>query len=163
MNYEEVLDRAAKYLAYKPRTRRQLCDHLKSRGAGEEDIARCVEMMESYHLLDDMEYTRMYIESRLSSGKGMNRIRQELRQAGIENSMIEDALLLVEDLPDEYEMALDQARAVMETENTADMDYADRQKLMARAARRLAGRGFSTDTIYRAVRAAMDERNDHGI
>lgn len=160
MNFEDVLDRAAKYLAYKPRTSKQLRDHLKSRGAGQEDIARCIEMMESYHLLDDMEFTRMYIESRLASGKGMNRIRQELKQAGIDSTMIEDAMLLVEDMPDEYEMALDQARAAIEAENTAEMDHAGRQKLMGKLARRLGSRGFSTDTVYRAVRAAMDEAQE---
>ena len=157
VNYEEGLDRAARYLAYQPRTRRQLVDHLRGRGVSADDADRIADLMESYHLLDDMEYTKMYIESRLDMGRGMNRIRQELRQAGIDGSMIEDALFVMEDLPDEYETARMQAREAVRGENVGAMDHAARQKLMARIARRLAGRGFSTDTVYRAVRAALDE------
>lgn len=156
--YDKAVDLATKYLSYKPRTRRELEEHLKKKGCSADVISSCCNMMEEYHLLDDLQYCRMYIESRLESGKGMARIRQELLSKGIDRYTIEDALPLLEDLPDERDMALQMAKDAAADLDLLSMDYNEKQKARARIARRLAGRGFQTDAVFTAVRKAFDER-----
>ena len=157
---EEIMDRAAKYLAYQPRTRQELCRHLRERGARPEDVQRCADLMEEYHLIDDLEYARMYIESRLESGRGMARIRRELQQKGVSAFVIEDAAALLEEIPDEYEIALQQAEAAIAGEDLRSMDYADKRKLMGRISGRLVRRGYRTQTVYSAVRTAFARREE---
>lgn len=156
MTSDQVMDLAGKYLAYKPRTRKELCDHLLKKGCSESQAAECADRMEEYHLIDDVEYSRAYIESRTASGRGMARIRAELSAKGVDRNTIEDALLLTGGLPDEYAMALEQARAAVSGLDVSAMDYAERQKVLGRIARRLAGRGFSPDTVYRASKKAIE-------
>ena len=155
---QEVMDRAAKYLAYRPRTRQELCRHLQEKGVDTEEANRCADWMEEYHLVDDLEFSRLYIETMLQRGRGMERIRRELRQKGISELMIEDAQLLLEEIPDEYETALQQAIETLQGVDVQSMDHREREKQKGRIARRLAGRGFRTETIYRAVREAFEQR-----
>lgn len=167
MTSDQVIDKAGKYLAYKQRTRKELVDHLQKKGCSREEAEACADRMEEYHLIDDAEYARLYIESRLASGRGMNRIRAELAGKGIDGNTIEDALLLLENLPDEDEIALEQALAALDGVQVRGLEYEQKQKLMARIARRLAGRGFRTDTVYRAARTAFSkkeqEEEEHGL
>ncbi len=157
---EKLLDRAARYLAYKPRTSRQLRSYLAEHGAGEEEAEECVKMMEEYHLLDDLEYSRSYIDTKAREGHGMNRIRRELAQKGVPASVIEDALAEIDDLPEEEETALAQALAAVEGVDILNMEYPDKQKLMGRIAGRLSRRGFSAETVYRSVRTAFARREE---
>ncbi len=155
---QKLMDKAANYLAYKPRTRQELRKYLRERGASAETVDRCLATMEEYHLIDDLEYSRMYIESMLQRGRGLVRIRRELRTKGVEEDVIEDALHQMEELPDEYEMALEQAYSVIGQEDIAGMDHHEKQKLMARLAGRLGRKGYPAETVYRAVRTALAER-----
>ena len=86
----------------------------------------------------------------------MERIRRELMTKGVDRNTIEDAIAQMEELPDEEQVAMEQAMLMLDGIDTAGMDYQEREKIKARIARRLAGRGFRTDTIYRVARKAMD-------
>ena len=153
---EKCMERASRYLAYKQRTRQELCRHLRDRGFSEEEITACADQLEEYNLLNDLEYSSLYIESMLQRGRGIERIRRELMAKGVDRNTIEDAIAQMEDLPDEEELAMEQAILMLDGIDTSGMDYAEREKIKARIARRLAGRGFRTDTVYRVCRQAMD-------
>ncbi len=159
---DKCMDRASRYLAYKPRTRQELCRHLRDRGFGEEEIRACADRLEEYKLLDDLEYSSLYIETMVQRGRGMDRIRRELAAKGVDRNTIEDAVAGMEDLPDEDRLAMDQARQMLEGMDLCGMDHNEREKVKARIARRLASRGFRADTIYRTARKAMDEAMEEG-
>lgn len=155
---DHVTDLAAKYLAYRPRTRQELCRHLIDRGVSHEDAESCADLMEEYHLIDDLQYAKMFIESGLESGRGMARIRRELQQKGVSRLIIEDAQAQMEELPDEYEIALGQAMEAIRDMDLRGMEYGEKQKLMGRIAGRLGRRGFPAETVYRAIRTAFAQR-----
>ena len=154
---EKCLERASRYLAYKPRTRQELCRHLKERGFHQEEITACADQLEEYHLLNDLEYASLYIETMAQRGRGMDRIRRELAAKGVDRHTSEEAIAGMEKLPDEVELAMDQARRMLDGTDVTDLDYKEREKIKGRIARRLAGRGFRTDTIYRVARRALEE------
>lgn len=156
----QTMDRASKYLAYKPRTRADLVRHLRERGCDEEEACLCADLLEEYHLLDDLDYSRMYMESMIRRGRGMARICRDLRAKGVDANTIEDARadLDTEGLPGEDQVALEAALAAVADQDLLHMDYREREKVKGRIARRLAGRGFSTDTIFTAVRRAFQQR-----
>lgn len=156
--HQKAMDLASRYLSYKPRTRKELCSHLREKGIDEENISLCADLLEEYHLLDDLQYSRMYIESMMDRGRGMMRIRRELIQKGISQETIEEGLQLIEEVPSEEDMALQQARDAVMGEDIASMDYRQRERLKGRIARRLAGRGFRTEAIYQAITKAAEER-----
>ncbi|MBQ9061189.1 MAG: regulatory protein RecX [Firmicutes bacterium] len=157
---EKCIERASRYLAYKPRTRQELCRHLKERGFGSDEINACADQLEEYKLLNDLEYASLYIESMLQRGRGMDRIRRELMTKGVDRNTIEDAIAQMEDLPDEEEIAMDQAMQMLDGVHLKGLDYQEREKIKARIARRLASRGFRADTIYRIARKAMDRAEE---
>ncbi|MBQ9016381.1 MAG: regulatory protein RecX [Firmicutes bacterium] len=160
---EKCMERASRYLAYKPRTRQELTRHLQGRGFPEEEINACADQLEEYNLLNDLDYASLYIETMTQQGRGMERIRRELAAKGVDRNTIEDAIAEMEELPDEEELALEQAARMLEDLEPAGLDFREREKIKARIARRLAGRGFRTDTIYRAVRQAMERAmNEEG-
>ena len=154
---EKTLDRASRYLAYKPRTRKELCRYLKDHGVGTQEAEECADLLEEYHLLDDLEYARVYAESMLQRGRGLERIRRELAQKGISRNTIEDGLALLEEMPDEDEAALEQAKDLLLDEDLVGMDYHEKQKLKSRIAGRLSRQGYRMETVYRAVREAFEQ------
>lgn len=158
---ERALNIASRYLSFKPRTKGETAKHLKDKGIGPKEISACISLLEEYRLLDDLEYSRMYMETMLQRGRGMARICRELQNKGVDRFIIEDAQLLIEeDAPDEYEMALEQASAALEDEDVLNMDYREKQKIRSRIAGRLARRGYGTDTVLRAVRTAFAQREE---
>lgn len=157
---QEVLDRAARYLAYKPRTRHQLRQYLLERGTDRELVEECLDLMEEYHLLDDLQYSVMYMESMAERGRGMARIRRELIQKGVSSQVIEDALARAEGLPSEEERALALAADAAEGLDLLRMDYRQKQKEMGRIAGRLSRRGYPSELVYRSVKTAFARREE---
>lgn len=156
---EKTLNLASRFLSYRMRTRAELDRHLKEKGVDPSERAACIARMEEYHLLDDLEYARMYIESMLERGRGLARIRRELAGKGVDRYVIEDAVaLLGDDLPDEYEAALGQALEELAEENLLAMDYREKQKAKARIVGRLTRRGYEMSTVLEALQAAFSRR-----
>ena len=155
---ERCMERASRFLSYKPRIRHELIKHLTERGFGTEEASLCADRMEEYRLIDDLEYSRMYFEAMFERGKGLDRIRRELAEKGVDRNTIEDSLLLIEEVPDAYEAALEQAQMALAAEDVRDLTYEEREKIKGRIARRLARKGYPADAIYRAVREALEIR-----
>lgn len=139
---------AASYLNVKPRTRMQLIKHLKSKGIDEDAALEAVDELEQYHFIDDVEYSKMYFRYGFDKGRGIERIRRELSQKGVADDVIDEAYEQLEDVPDQYEAAMDIAEAMIDDADVKAMSYEERRKLQAKVGRRLTSRGFSSDIVY---------------
>ena len=98
-----------------------------------------------------MNYAMLYFEYAFGKGRGMIRIRKELREKGIDPDIIDEAYDMLETDHDEYETAEAVGRQFLAGTDTEDLDYREKQKLRARIARRLAGRGFPADIVYKVA------------
>ena len=132
----DVREKAVSYLNSRPRTRQEVIRHLKDKGFSENEILETVDELEQYHYIDDLAYSRMYFEYGFQKGRGRMRIRRELAEKGVAADVIEIAFEELEEIPDEFETAY---------------SIAEKRKLEGKIGRRLAGRGFSMDTIHKVV------------
>jgi regulatory protein len=87
-----ALNDAAKALGMRPMTRKQLIRKLLDKGYGEEDALYSADRMEEMKALDDLDYARQFAQDRKARGFGEMRIRQELRNRGVDPEYIEEVL-----------------------------------------------------------------------
>lgn len=82
-----------RYLERKPRTSQEMARRLREKEIGETVIAEVLLRLQSERLLDDPLYARQWAEQRMTyQRKGKMWIRQELREKGIDPSLIAEAL-----------------------------------------------------------------------
>ena len=147
----DVRERAVSYLNIKPRTKVQVIKYLRSKGFEDDEIRETVEELEEYHYIDDLNYSIMYFEYGFEKGRGLIRIKRELEEKGVSADIIEAAYYELEQVPDQYEAALDIARGMLTGVDIGALDYNGKQKLKAKIGRRLSSRGFSMDVVYKVI------------
>ena len=148
----DIRDRAVGYINIKPRTEAQLRRYLTSKKYEESEIDQVISELKEYHYIDDLQYAKMYLEYGYEKGRGDIRIRQELREKGVDNLLIQQAFDEAEDLPDEREIARNIAISALSGTDPDGLEHAEREKLKARIARRLASRGFNSEIVYGVLR-----------
>ncbi len=142
--------RAMNLLQNKDYTEKQLRDKL-SEGLYPQDITdEAIEYVKSYHYLDDERFARDYITYHMSTRSKM-RIIQDLVQKGISKDSV---IPILEELYEEEnensdgDIEQEQIVKLLDKKNySPDMDYKDKQKIMAFLLRR----GYSMDSIRHAM------------
>lgn len=147
----DIWTRASGYINARMRTEKQLRKYLSDKGFDSSEIDAVAEEFKKYGYIDDMNYAMLYFEYAFGKGRGMIRIRKELREKGIDPDIIDEAYDMLETDHDEYETAEAVGRQFLAGTDTEDLDYREKQKLRARIARRLAGRGFPADIVYKVA------------
>ena len=94
--------RAVAYLARREHSRAELAKKLSAHGT-QEEIDSVLNSLQDAKLLSDQRFAAAFIRSR-AERFGAGRLRQELRQRGVEDSLVEQELA-VDDLPSEIERA----------------------------------------------------------
>lgn len=147
----DVREKAVSYLNSRPRTRQEVIRHLKDKGFTENEILETVDELQQYHYIDDLAYSRMYFEYGFEKGRGRARIRRELVEKGVPSDLIEIAYDELEDIPDEFETALAIAETAVRGIDPEELEYPEKRRLEGKIGRKLAGRGFSMDTIRKVI------------
>ena len=147
----DVREKAVSYLNSRPRTRQEVIRHLKDKGFTDNEILETVDELQQYHYIDDLAYSRMYFEYGFEKGRGRARIRRELVEKGVPSDLIEIAYDELEDIPDEFETALAIAETAVRGIDPGELEYPEKRRLEGKIGRKLAGRGFSMDTIRKVI------------
>lgn len=143
-------------LAMGPRTRRQLEDKLRDRGADPQVAARVLDRMGEVGLVDDEAYVEMYVRSRQETkGLASSALRHELRSKGVADEVIDSAL---EEIDPEREK--EQARSLV-ARRLRTMRGLDREVQTRRLAGFLARKGYGAGVSYQVIREALDELPEH--
>lgn len=159
--FEKIKDAALTYLSYGMRTEKQMRLKLKEKGfdkAAEECIIDdVIDFLKEYSFINDEKYAISYIEYAISKGHGRIKIRNALRERGINVNVIEDAFYEYEKQNDmNCEATMSEAeRALNEAMKTVDGHDID-DKLIAKVGRKLKSRGFESEAIYYAVGRIMN-------
>jgi regulatory protein len=141
-----ALDQALYYLGMRSRTRREMERYLKTARRYEESIiTRVMAKLDDYGYLDDEALAARAVESLSAQGQGRGAIERKLLLRGLDKGMIRQALEVYAP-EDEEENALTLARRFYDR-------YAgdDPGKRLNKTAAALARRGFSWDSISRAL------------
>lgn len=136
--------KAMKLLERQDRTQEQLVKKLKECGYPEEAVTGAVEYVKSFHYLDDRRFAANYIRYRQNE-KSRYRLKQELYNKGVEESVIEEAL------DAEYEAEEKDLIGKLLEKKHYDPDTAD-QKERNRITGYLMRRGFSLEQIRSGMR-----------
>ena len=150
----EVLSKRAKLRAMnllqkKDYTEKQLRDKLQEGLYSQELIDEAINYVKSYRYLDDERYARDYITYHMEM-RSRNRILQDLTGKGISKDVI---ISIMDELYSESEEATGDIEAeqinklLIKKHFDKDMDYKDKQKIMAFLIRR----GYTMDSIRRAM------------
>lgn len=141
-----ALEVAAQYLANRMRTVAEMRQHLKDKEFPESEIDEAVGDLIGLRYLDDYAYALRYYEYNTAKHRGSKRAMRELEEKGVDKETIKFALedYLYEAKIDEYKMALEIAAKEAEEKEIDD-------KLIAKVARKLDGRGYAQGDIIKVM------------
>jgi regulatory protein len=147
---QRAAERAMNLLSYRPRSCEEVRRRLRKKDYTEDTIEEAIERLERAGLLDDRAFARYWIENRFRfNPRGKAFLRQELRQKGVRDRVIEEAL----DGYDEQTAAEEAAAAAVRRLRRLD-EPTFRRKLIGYLRRR----GFFYGTIRPIVEELVAER-----
>ncbi len=135
--------KAMELLLYKSRSEKELRDKLSQKGYPEEEIEAAVQYVSRFGYLNDETFAEQYVALR-KDRKGKNALRMELREKGIREEIIEEALAGMEEAEEDVVYAL-LVRRAGEPHELEEKEY---RRLFGYCARR----GFSAGNIHKALR-----------
>ena len=136
-------------LARRDYPRAQLAQKLTQRECPPEVAAKVLDQFEADGYLSDQRFVDSQVRQRFEQGQGRRKIEFELRQKGVSNQLIEEALGATDIEP--KQVALDYYRR--RYGETVAQDQKERAKRM----RHMAGRGFGFDEINHAMRYQLED------
>ena len=166
-NKKTAIEAAYAFLASRMRTTDEVRKHLKSREYGEDEITEAVNELIGMRYLDDYLYALRYYEYNREKKRGVLRAERELVDKGIDRETARNAGedFLHEQKVNEFEDALD--IALKEVFVPSDiygkppvMKTVD-DRLMAKIARKLEGKGFSKGDIFRVLESIRREAKEY--
>ena len=149
-------DTALRFLTPKARTVREVETKLDEGNYSEGEIMQTIERLQDAGLLDDEKYCRDFIESRLATKPvSKYRLREQLRGHFVPEDIIEAELA---SLPDdtEFNNAVEVASKYLRQFDAIE----DETEKLRRVYTRLQTRGYSHETIMKALRAAAEQNEE---
>lgn len=155
----EAMSRAQKltlnYISYRPRSSREIVNHLVRKGFSKELGLRVAEHFKGLKLINDLEFTRMFVRDKMR-GKPMGKalLRRKLLTKGISPQLIERVLREHVSEQDEEQAATQLATKKLRL-SAGTFAKLDPRRQRKRLLEYLLQRGFSTDVATRTVRAIL--------
>jgi regulatory protein len=140
---------ALRRLAVRARSRKELAQDLARRDVPPEAAAQVLDRLAEVGLIDDAAFASQWVESR-GSRSGASRLKQELRQKGVADEHIADA---VGGRDDDADLMAARALAQRKVPTMGRLDRAVRERRLGAL---LARRGFSTAAIRRVLSELRD-------
>ena len=149
-NYIKCKNTALKTIERTYKSEKELAQKLALKGYDDHIINRTINFMKEYNLLNDNNYSTMYVKDK-SRNIGKKKIKYSLLQKGIDEEIIESELEKINN--DEvkaivYEMALKKYKVFSKREN-------DNYKLTQKLYRFLMGKGYDYDLIKDVVKSIV--------
>ncbi len=140
-SFAKARDYAFLLLKFRLRSENELVQRLKLKKIPEETIKEVVSFLKEKRFIDDNVFAKAWINSRLKRPLGLRRIKQELRQKGIDKEIIEQETAKLKDYS-EAGTVLDLAKERLNRLKGVEPDSAKR-RLYAFLLRR----GFSPNVV----------------
>ena len=167
-NKKTAVEAAYAFLASRMRTTAEVRRHLESKGYGENEITDAINELIGMRYLDDYLYALRYYEYNHEKKRGVLRAERELMEKGIDRESVCNAKedFLYEHKINEFEDALDIAlrEVFIQSDIYGEppvMKTVD-DRLTAKIARKLEGKGFSKGGIVRVLDSIRREAAEYG-
>jgi regulatory protein len=148
---------ALTFLAYRPRSEREVRDRLRRDAYPPETIDQVIAKLHDWRYLDDADFARRWVENRaMHRPRGQRLLQQELRQKGIDAETARDAIA---------EAELDEAAAAESLARQRAGAYAGEEPavIRRRLGAYLARRGYSYDIIRGALERVLGEDGEGDV
>jgi len=140
---QRCLSAATRYLSYRPRSESELKERLRRRGFDAATMEAVISWLKEQGLVDDVAFARYWAENRESfSPRSRWLTRVELRQKGITDDIITEAVNVIDDEASAYKAAFTKAHSLRQ------VDYEDFRHRLGEYLKR---RGFSYGVISHTV------------
>lgn len=152
-NFEKLYNAALRFLSYRPRSEQEIRNKLKEKRVEQEIIDKVVQKLKDKKFINDEEFAKAWIESRLRfKPRSLRLIKLELKRKGIDpetiNEMMNDKGLTINDL--------EQAKKLVE-KKMARIKGLSRGKIYEKLGRYLASKGFNWDTIKHSIDEVLEK------
>lgn len=152
--YSFAMDKAVALLASRSRTEKEISDSLRKNAYPEQTVARVMARLLEAGYLNDADFAERWAASRSSKGLGSRRIRMELRQKGVSQAEIDEALTAL----DQDDVLSGAIKVAEKSARGKDLSAsADRQKILAALARR----GYDYATSKEALQHLIQTGSSH--
>ena len=95
---EKAYQRALNFISYRPRSSSEVERNLRKHAVTDEIIEEVIERLLSKGILDDVAFAKLWVENRSAfRPRGRYALRSELRQKGIKDAVIDQALLDIDE------------------------------------------------------------------
>lgn len=141
------------YLAYRPRTEREVRTRLRRAGHTPEVIAQVIARLYEWRYLDDADFARRWVEGRTAQKpRGKRLLQQELRQKGVAAETAREVIADAE---------VDEAAAAEALARKRLASYAgdDPQAVRRKLSSYLARRGYGYDVVRGAIERVLGEED----
>jgi regulatory protein len=146
---EKAFQRALNFISYRPRSQAEVEKKLRKHEVAEDLIPQIIERLKRGNLLNDADFARRWVEDRATfRPKGAFALRSELRQKGLDEAAIEDALA------DINEPVLAREAAQRKISRWSQLEWQEfRRKLSSFLSRR----GFGYETVSEVCKEVWQE------
>ena len=151
----KMVERALRFLSFRPRSEQEVKDHLKKKyqHSSDEIVARVLDRLRYLSYLNDLEFTKWWVEQRQThSPRGARLIRSELFQKGIAQEIIDK--VLPEDEEGEVVQALKTAQKKLRSYQKLKP-----QEFKQKMGQYLARRGFGWEVIKETLPRLTDSQD----
>jgi regulatory protein len=149
---EQALQRAVRFLGYRPRSAAEVLSYLTRRGYSTAVVEKTLEKLRSLNYVNDKTFARNWARSRSENrGHGPKRIEQELRTKGIGPVLIRETVCEVFAPGEEAEKAKILLARRFKNQKIND------PKILRRAATFLQRRGYSADIIFDLLKVSVGD------
>jgi len=161
-----AFEEACRYLASRMRTTGEVRKHLEAREYPDTEITEAINDLIEMRYLDDYLYALRYYEYNREKKRGAQRAERELLEKGIDKDTVRNAKedFLYEQKVDEYEDALEIARKEVwvqpDVYGAAAVARKVDDRLTAKIARKLEGKGYSKGDIFRVLDSIRREARE---
>ena len=166
-NKKTAIEAAYSYLATRMRTTEEVRKYLEGKAYNEDEIADAVNELIGMRYLDDYLFALRYYEYNHEKKRGALRAERELMEKGIDRETARNAKedFLYEHKVNEFEDALDIALKEVfvpsDIYGEAPVMKTVDDRLTAKIARKLEGKGFSKGDIFRVLDSIRREAEEH--
>ena len=146
---EKGLQRALNFISYRPRSQAEVEKNLRKYEVAEELIPEIIERLKRGNLLNDADFARRWVEDRAAfRPKGAYALRAELRQKGLAEDAIEDALAGIN------EPVLAREAAQRKINRWSQLEW---QEFRSKLSSFLSRRGFGYETVAEVCKEVWQE------
>lgn len=150
-NYIKCKSYALRIIERSYKSEKEMAEKLLARDYDEKTIARIIDFLKEYNFINDEKYAEMFIKDK-SISIGRNKIRYMLKRKGIEDSLIENKLtILEEDVEEQSALKLAQKKLDILKKSEANI-----KNIYKKIGDYLISKGYNFDVVTSTLNKVMD-------